>query len=126
MTIPASRAPSPFALSVPLLAGCVAFKPMPPDQYCKEVGYAIAAVTEVCTGDTDLANDRHDAFVDQYACIEHEVDEGGAVAPEDLFDCAFRIQELPCDLVESYGDDISAYVSVSPGCALVVEPKAGG
>lgn len=49
----------PFALVAALL-GCsvVAFDELDPNQPCYEAGYAIAWVTEECTGDRDAANAR--------------------------------------------------------------------
>lgn len=43
--------------------------------------------------------------------------------PEDLYDCAFAISSLPCDVVEDFGDDLERYMEISPGCPLVAVPR---
>ena len=114
-------------LPVALLSACGAgFRPVPGDQFCLEAGYAIAAVTESCTGDRPLANRRFEAFQEQTDCVRIDVTEPpGGVQPEQLFDCAFAIQSLPCDVVSDFGDDIDAYLAISPACALVTDPAGG-
>ena len=111
-------------------SGCLGFQPGDPEQPCWEAGYAIAAVTEDCTGDRELANARYEAFDAAYTCIPREPDDpellAQGIGPEDLYDCAFAIGRLPCAVVEDFGDDIAAYLSISPGCALVTAPAGGG
>lgn len=114
----------PIVLSLLVLAGCSPIEPMPPDQPCREAGYAIASRTLSCTGDAKLSQDRYDSFRKDFTCIEWEttdprfdVDFG----PEDLFGCAFVLSNLPCELVDQYGDDLDAWLAATDSCALVVE-----
>lgn len=112
----------PLLLGLPLVAGCGTT--VGPDRFCKEVGYAIAGRTQECTGDAALAEARYADFEAAYTCVE--VDAGdtataSGVKPEDLFACPLAIRNLACELVESYGDDLDAWLATSPACALLVE-----
>jgi hypothetical protein len=114
------------------LTACAGFQPVSDIQPCLEVGYALAAITETCSGDRAAGNARYQQFREEYRCIPTPVEPKGdsedaaGPAPEDLYDCAFAIEQLPCELVESAGDDLEVYLSVSPGCPLVAEPKGEG
>lgn len=115
-----------LGVAVFFLGGCAGFTNLPPDHFCLEAGYAIAAVTESCTGDRDLANARFEVFQSSVTCVEIDVaDPPSGVLPEQLFDCAFAIQALSCDVVADFGDDISSYLAISPGCALVATDATG-
>lgn len=105
------------------LGGCKLIEPMPSDQPCKEVGWAIASRTHDCTGDVALANDRYEAFRDAAECIEWEADDPAldAVGAEDLFSCAFTIRNLPCETIDELGDDLGAWLEVDEACAWVVK-----
>ena len=107
------------------LSGCLAMSELPPEQPCWEAGYAIAFVTEECTGDRSLANARYEAFEAQYTCIPHRPaeDQEAGIAPEDLYACAETISGLSCEAATSYGDDLSQWLSVSAACPLVVETR---
>jgi hypothetical protein len=134
-----SRAAAGLALA---LTACAGFQPVSDIQPCLEVGYALAAITETCSGDRAAGNARYQQFREEYRCIPTPVEpkgegstegtsadesEGAAgPAPEDLYDCAFAVEQLPCDFVEAAGDDLEVYLSVSPGCPLVAEPKGEG
>lgn len=111
------------------LTGCITLRTMAPDLPCREAGYAIAARTEACSGDIELANARYDAFVDDYVCIDVDVTDpafnGPALSPDDLFDCAFSIRELPCEWVDVFGDDLDLWLSVSDACPWVVARRDG-
>ena len=125
---PHRRAWGRFALLAALaLGGCQLIEPMPGDQPCKEVGWAIAARTHACTGDVELANARYEDFSDQNDCVEWTADDErlGAVPPEDLFSCAFTIRNLPCETVTELGDDLDAWLALDEGCAYVVQPAGG-
>lgn len=96
------------------------------DAWCKEAAYAIAGRTEECTGDSALASARYEAFFDAYTCVEVPPesladDTAGAVAPQNLAHCALAIRNLPCELVDAYGDALDRYLTASPVCALLVE-----
>ena len=127
-----SRRPLLLLLGAPACAG---FQPVADTQPCLEAGYAIAYITEACTGDRELGNQRYEAFRDQYQCVSTPPEDGvpgvnsadtGAPGPEDLYDCAYAISELDCAVVEDFGDRIGQYLRVSPACPLVAERKAGG
>lgn len=105
-----------------LLMGCAGFRPIDPQQPCLEAGYAIAATTERCTGDRALANQRYESFASQYTCIDRVPSEDSWPA-EDLYDCAFSIELLPCEVAAEFGDDLARYLSMSPACALVTQKK---
>ena len=47
------------------------------------------------------------------------------VPPADYFHCAFAIRQLPCELVEAYGDDFAQYLTASDACPWVVAPAGG-
>ena len=122
--MPAHRLPRlVWALAGVGLGGCKLIEPMPSDQPCKEVGWAIASRTHDCTGDVALANDRYEAFRDAAECIEWEADDPAleAVGAEDLFSCAFTSRNLPCETIDELGDDLPAWMEVDEACAWVVK-----
>lgn len=95
-----------------------------PDDFCQEVGYAIAGRTQECTGDSDLAEARYAAFEEAYTCVEVDPSDTagpGGVRPEDLYACPLAIRNLACELTEDYGDDLDRWLGASPMCALLVE-----
>lgn len=96
-----------------------------PDQFCKEVGYAIAGRTQECTGDNSLSEARYQLFVEQYTCIEYEVkkDSDSTFPYQDLYHCPLAIRNLPCELVEQYGDTLSEWMTASPTCELLATPE---
>lgn len=105
-----------------LLAGCATT--MEPDDFCQEVGFAIAGRTQECTGDGETAEARYVAFEEAYTCVEVDPSDTAGlrgVAPEDLFACPLAIRHLACELVEQYGDDLDQWLTASPTCALLVE-----
>lgn len=107
-----------------LLAGCGAgFQELPQDHACLEVGYALAHLAESCSGERAVGNRRYEQFRDEYACLTRDQAVEAGTNPEDLYDCAFAIQALSCDVEADFGDDLSRYMDVSPGCALVAEPR---
>ena len=109
------------------LASCKAIDTMPPDLPCREAGYAIAARTAECTGDTELGQARYDRFREEFTCIEWSpedpmlTDTGATVHAEDLFSCAFTIRNVPCELEPELGDDLGAWLALDPGCTWVVD-----
>jgi len=106
-----------------VLVACTSLEGMQADQPCLEAGYAIASRTFDCTEDGDLANERYERFVDEMACIPHplEEEEGGKTNPQkDLFHCAYVIRTLSCEDADAFGDELDAWLSVSPACNLVV------
>lgn len=116
--------PLPLLLA-PVLA--CNLQPGDPEQPCLEAGYAIAAVTEECTSDRELANARYEAFDAGWDCIPREHDDPElaelGVPVEALFDCAFSIGLLPCEVVDDFGDDIASYLAISPACPLVAREE---
>ena len=124
-----------------LSAGCPSLHALPKEQPCIEAGYAISARTFECTDDSELANARYLLFDRSYDCIplpEWHVEDGTAgtgiegdtgdlpMSPPDAFHCAFVIRQLPCELVEDYGDDLGLWLSSSDACDRVTEPAGGG
>ncbi len=124
--------PRAWACCAALMAcSCTLIEPMPGDQPCKEVGWAIAARTHACTGDVALANARYEDFTDQITCVDWAADDErlGTTPPEDLFSCAFTLRNLPCETVAALGDDLDAWLALDEGCAYVLEvdgAAAGG
>lgn len=115
-----------LAAGLATLGSCTGYRPIPPDHPCREAAYAIAARTEECTGDVPLALDRFEAFEDTYVCLAVEVGDGSdLIAPEDLYDCAWAIRELPCELVDTYGDDLDRYLALSDACTWIVARRDG-
>lgn len=106
------------------LTSCDPIDPMPPDQACREAGYAIANRTLTCTGNATLSQTRYDRFRKDFTCIEWEPDDSRYTVdfgPEDLFGCAYVLSNLPCELVDLYGDDLDTWLRATDSCALVVE-----
>ncbi len=94
-----------------------------PDDFCQEVGYAIAGRTQECTGQTKVAEARYTTFAEAYRCKDWDVADTAVVHAEDLYACPLAIRELPCELVSAYDDDLDAWLEASPMCALLVEAK---
>jgi hypothetical protein len=110
----------PVALGT--LLGCASLEGMDPDQPCLEAGYAIASRTFDCEDDGELANARYERFAEELACIPHPLEEedGAKLNPQvDLFHCAYTIRTLGCGDADRFGDDLAAWMSVSPACNLV-------
>ena len=111
------------------VCGCKGMDSADPRQACYEAGYAIAYVTEECTSDRDLANARYEAFADGWSCIPRGYDDPElaelGLEPEQMYDCAYAIGLLPCEVVADFGGDIASYLAISPACPLVAEPKGG-
>ena len=120
----------PLLTSLTLAAGLGCAQKVAPDRYCQEAATAIAGRTEACTGDLELADARYAAFYEAYTCVDVPVESMGEdtaslIAPQDRLHCAFAIRNLPCALVEAYGDDIEQYMTASPICGTLVQPKGG-
>ena len=118
------------SLAAVLLAGCAVIQPVDPDDPCLEAGYAIAWVSEACAASVEVGNARYERFEQDYACVGRTYDDpelaAAGIEVEDLYDCAFAIRQLPCDVVDAYAMDIGAYLDVSEACAWVVKPARGG
>ncbi|MCB9779207.1 MAG: hypothetical protein H6742_11640 [Alphaproteobacteria bacterium] len=112
-----------------LVLSCSNLKQMPPDLPCREAAFAIASRTEECTGDIALAEQRVEQFEATYTCIAVDTTDpdfnGPAISVEDLFDCAFSIRELPCEVVEDYGDDIELFLLNSDACTWIIARNDG-
>jgi hypothetical protein len=124
-----------------LLAGCPSLHALPKDQACTEAGYAISGRTFECTADPDLSNERYLQFERDYDCVplpDWQIEGGTAGTrlvgdtgdlpyyPPDAFHCAFAIRQLPCELVDEYGDDLDLWLATSDACEIVVAPAGGG
>jgi hypothetical protein len=114
---------------LPLLAGCswMAFDELDPNQPFYEAAYAIAWVTEECTGDRAAANARYERFMAEYQCIPHAPadDLAAGSGPEQLYACSDAIDALDCETATAFGDDFASWLSVSDACSWVAEPKGG-
>lgn len=106
------------AAFVLLLVGCA--HDLPDEQACLEVGWAIAARTSECEGDAELGAERFEAFEAAYTC---QASSDPAVDLElALYECPLVLRNLACELVVTYGDDLTAWLSSSPACAALLEP----
>ncbi len=95
--------------------GCAAIHPLDGQEICDEVGYGVAARTLACTDDAALANARFEAYRDQLTCTIQDPER----APVDKYlTCAAAVNNVSCDAVERYGDDVVSLVaSASPHCS---------
>jgi hypothetical protein len=114
-----------LAVGLAMGSACESHRVMDPEQPCLEAGYAISSRTYDCTDDDALANERFEHFRDELACIPHELDDNGNIPVRDLFHCGYVIRTLSCDEVDAFGDDLTAWMSVSPACPLVAEYADG-
>lgn len=100
-----------------LLAGCGVAE-LPVEQPCVEVGYAIAARYEQCTGDAVGAIELFEEFQARAECRVEDFplrDEHGEPSPV-AYECALVTRNLACELAESYAEDLSAWLGSSPVC----------
>lgn len=103
--------------------GCYESHALPPEAVCEEAGFAIAARTEECTGDSELGADRQEAFDAAYTCVLPPLN-----APEDeqdLYECGLVLRNLACELVLEYGDDLDRWLQSSDACLAITEPAGG-
>jgi hypothetical protein len=105
------------------LAAWSCASPIPPDGFCREVGYAIAAVTQRCTGSVSEARERFEAFEQDLTCREWTAEgwDTAPVLPEDLYHCPLAIRALSCEKVDEYGADLDRYLEASPVCSYLLE-----
>jgi len=113
------------AVGLGALWGCESHRVMDPEQPCLEAGFAIASRTYDCTDDGDLANARYEAFEETFECIPHELTDDPTIPVQDLFHCGYVIRTLSCDEADAFGDELAAWLQVSPACNLVVEYADG-
>lgn len=114
----------PLAL---VLGACINLRPMPPDQPCKEAGYAIASRVFDCTADADAANAAFRRFEQDVECVLYDLearDDTGSAWEKDLFHCALAIGAMDCEEVLACGEDTACFLAASPTCALVAQTAA--
>lgn len=80
---------------------------------CRQAGFSIAARTQACTGDADLANARYERFVDQYRCLVKD-----ARVPD--FQCAVDVNAVVCTEALAFGDDLDKWLETSKSCSVVL------
>ncbi|MCB9779874.1 MAG: hypothetical protein H6742_15015 [Alphaproteobacteria bacterium] len=123
------------ALLLATVLGCgTTMRPVEGTLPCEDTAVAISRRTFECTADRDLANARYDLFFEQYTCktVDFETDVDAPWydviedAPGDWFHCSWAVGELPCELVEEYGDDLDRWLSASPVCPYVIDGIGGG
>jgi hypothetical protein len=102
-----------------VLIGCASS--LPDEQACLEAQTAMAARYEVCTGDTEAALDLYDALPEQRRCLLEDIDVDVLTVEQRTghYECAFVLRNLACEVVESHGDDIDAWMASSPVCGLI-------
>ncbi len=128
------------AAALAVVGGCQ-YRLIPESRVCEDLAYAISERTRVCTEDEGLANDRHDAFVDETRCLlSDKVEdpynpEGILPAPdqpeeverlERLYDCVRAARGADCDDVSEQGDDPDFWLGLESSCGDVAEAKGGG
>jgi len=111
------------ALPFLVLMGCA--EELPADHPCDEIAFALAARTEDCTGNTTRAVALAEDFESQWECLLEDpaVEKQLAPAGVDLYDCAFAVRNLACELVEVYDADLSMWMTSSETCELLVAPR---
>ncbi len=90
---------------------------MEPDEPCRQAGFAIASRTQACTGDADRANALYERFVEEYACRIGKLN-------KQQYRCAYNVNALDCQQVETFGDDIQQYLT-EEGCYQILSRKDG-
>ena len=100
--------------------------PLEEDAWCREAAPAIAGRTEPCTANAQLANSRYEASFDRYTCVNIlpeslTDDSAAAVPPQNLVHLSLAIRHLPCELVDTDGDELDQYIIASPTCDQLVE-----
>lgn len=94
------------------------YEAFPLDQVCRDAGYAIAARTLDCEGDTSLAQQRYDRFNRDYRCGVTSLERD----PVDVYyHCTSQISGASCEQIRSFGDDLGKYLSLSPTCAQFLQ-----
>lgn len=110
-----------MAVGVPMMLGALIclrcdkpYREFETDQVCRDVGYAISARTLDCSGDEKLAQERYASFEAAYTCRVSSLE----FEPIDVYyHCVYQISEAGCDEAERYGNDLIAWLSLSPACA---------
>ncbi len=114
---------SPRSAAALALCAAACTADLPPEQPCDEVGYAIAARYEQCTGDAVAATVIYDAYVEQITCQVQDFplknENGGA--SEVAYECALVTRNLACELAIEYGDDLAAWLATSPVCDALLD-----
>lgn len=98
--------------------GCESVYDMDADEPCRQAGFAIAARTEACTNDGDLANRRYEALRDKYSCTITK-------ATEADFLCSRALLESTCDDVAKQRDDYDAWFARHPRCGQIFARSDG-
>jgi hypothetical protein len=99
--------------------GCGSVYDMEADEPCRQAGFSIAARTETCTNDADLANQRYETFRDRYRCTIGK-------ATELDFLCSRGILQTPCEDVLRLGDDYDAWLGRDLRCSQIFVRGDGG
>jgi hypothetical protein len=103
-----------LALVACLTACGESYKGMGRDQVCRDTGYAIAARTLDCEGDSDVAEARYNAFLEDYECLVKDLQRD----PVDVYyHCVAEISAASCTQVRRFEDDLPRYLALSPACA---------
>ncbi len=95
---------------------------MPGDYPCRDAVASIANRTLACTGDEQLADDRAEAFWEEYRCIDVDTDHGPV---EVYLHCSAAIGAASCDTVEKMGGDLGGWLALSSSCGLVIQHADG-
>lgn len=104
-----------------LVAGCA--RKAAEDQACFEARVAMGARLEECAADTEAGLALMDALEDQRSCQVNNGDPRLDTSNEDvevgLFECAFVLRNLACELAVDYGADPAPWLASHPVCELL-------
>lgn len=119
-TIPIAAA----SMTVLAWSCAVSLESMPDEEPCTSVGYAIASRTLACTGDEALANERFEAFEEEFACNpwSHVPDAGASTDP---FTCSREVNQLWCDRFTTCAGDFHCLLRDVDACLTLLTPEDG-
>ncbi len=129
-----SRLVGVLVLNTVVFAGC-RYHLIPESRICEDLAFAISERTLVCEEDEELANQRHDDFLDATECllpdkVKDEYNPNGILPADDnpeeterlegLYDCVRAARKADCERVIANGDDPSFWIRQDPQCQNVV------
>jgi len=114
-----------LTMALPGAAGCA--RALDDDQACFEAQVAMGARLEECTGDPAAARELMDALEADYACAlggdDPRLDPELADVRTGVFECAFVVRNLACELATTYDTDPAPWLTSAPVCELLWRPR---
>ena len=112
-------------LSVVLAVGCA--RVIDDDQPCAEARIAMAARLEECTGDSEAASALLDKATEETECQwpdgDPRLDTAVPGVQTGVYECAFVLRNLACEIAEANGQDVDAWLAASPVCQILLVPR---